>query len=232
MGIFSCLRKGIKSKANAAVDSMVDPEKELDMVILELEEERKKAIKELISYKATAKQMEQEITRYQERSESWEKKAMGAVNVGDDELAKKALAEKKRCETEIGKIRADRDEAAGYAIELNRSRKKFDVKLKMLKLRKGTMATQIAAQRSGGESVFSTDNATFEKLRRAEEKIDDEAIQAEVDAAMKGDDLASTGSLGGSELEAAGLLPAARDVDAELALAELKAKFERDKGGK
>jgi len=61
MGWFSRMKKGVKSKANAAIDKMVDPEKELDKAIMELEEQRKQAIEELISYKATAKQMEQDI---------------------------------------------------------------------------------------------------------------------------------------------------------------------------
>ena len=44
MGIFSKIKGGISSKANAALDKAIDPEKELDMAILELEEGRKKAL--------------------------------------------------------------------------------------------------------------------------------------------------------------------------------------------
>ena len=58
MGIFSRIKGGISSKANAAVDKAIDPAKELDMAILELEDGRKKAIAELISYKTTAKQLD------------------------------------------------------------------------------------------------------------------------------------------------------------------------------
>ena len=55
MGIFSRIKGGISSKANGALDRAIDPEKELDMAILELEEGRKKAMAELLSYKTTAK---------------------------------------------------------------------------------------------------------------------------------------------------------------------------------
>ncbi len=57
MGIFSKIKGGISGKANAALDKAIDPEKELDMAILELEEGRKKAMAELLSYKTTAKQL-------------------------------------------------------------------------------------------------------------------------------------------------------------------------------
>ena len=76
MGIFSRIKNGAKSKANAAIDKMVDPEKELDMAILELEEQRKDALRELLSYKTTAKQMEQDMARHKEKADAWEKKAI------------------------------------------------------------------------------------------------------------------------------------------------------------
>ena len=223
MGWFSRMKKGAKSKANAAVDKMVSPEKELDMAILELEEQRKKAIEELISYKATAKQMEQDIERAEKKSEEWEKRAMQAVKAGDDDLARKALKEKKYWQVEAVKITRDRDEAAGYAIELNRSRKKADTKLKILKLKKGTMAAQIASARSGGDSPFGHDNEVWDKFARAEEAIDAEAIEAEVDAAMDGEDV------DGSALPVAELNAATTQADADLALASLKSKMEADK---
>src|SRR4029079_8536642 len=58
MGIFSKIKGGISSKANAALDKAINPEKELEMAIMELEEGRKKAMAELLSYKTTAKTLE------------------------------------------------------------------------------------------------------------------------------------------------------------------------------
>jgi phage shock protein A len=46
MGIFSKIKQGISSKANAALDKAIDPEKEVEMAILELEDGRKKALAE------------------------------------------------------------------------------------------------------------------------------------------------------------------------------------------
>src|SRR5262249_12684769 len=91
MGIFSKIKGGISNKANAALDKAIDPEKELEMAIMELEEGRKKALAELVSYKTTVKQMDQEIEKHKARVAEWEKRAMTAVRAGDDEMAKKAL---------------------------------------------------------------------------------------------------------------------------------------------
>jgi phage shock protein A len=230
MGIFKKVKDGISSRANSALDKAIDPEKEIDMAILELEEGRKKALQELISYKATAKQMQQEIDKYQERADGWEKKAMAAVKAGDDEMAKTALKEKKAALVEVQKITRDRDEAAGYAVSLNKSRKEFETKLQILKMRKGTLATQLAAARSKGGNVFGHDDEVWDKFARAEERIDAEAIETEVDAAMRGEQAAD------AELEAK-ILAAGKDAPAlpagpDDALEKLKAKMAEEKAKK
>src|SRR4051794_37243652 len=188
MGIFSKIKNGISSKANAALDKAVDPEKELQMAILELEEGRKKALAELVTYKATAKNLDNDLEKYKTKAAEWEKRAMLAVRAGDDDAAKTALREKKNAETEYAKIERDKHEAASYAIQLNKSRKEFETKLTMLKLRKGTLATQIAVARSAGGDAFGNDTSVWDKFKAAEDRIDQEVIETEVDAAMRGED--------------------------------------------
>jgi phage shock protein A len=223
MGIFSRIKGGISSKANAALDKAINPEKELEMAILELEEGRKKALQELVTYKATAKNLENDVEKYRNKANEWERRAMMAVKAGDDEAAKTALREKKLAEQELAKIERDKHEAASYAIQLNKSRKEFETKLQMLKLRKGTLATQIAAARSAGGDAFGNDSSVWDKFQRAEDRIDQEAIETEVDAAMRGEE--AEAQLFDAKLAA---LPAAA-ADADDALAKLKDKMAADK---
>jgi phage shock protein A len=180
MGIFSRIKSGISSKANAAIDKAIDPQKEIEMAIIELEAGRKKAMTELVAYKATAKQLENDIEKHKTKAAEWERRAMLAVKAGDDEAAKTALREKRATEAEIARIDRDKHEAASYAIQLNKSRKEFETKLQMLKMRKGTLATQLAAARSGGGDAFGNDPSVWERFKVAEDRIDSEAIQTEV----------------------------------------------------
>jgi phage shock protein A len=219
MGIFSRIKGGIENK----LDKATDPEKQLDLMILELEEGRKKAMAELLAYKTTAKQLDQDIDKYKARAAEWEKRAMTAVKAGDDDAAKQALREKKNTEAELAKIIHDKHEAASYAIQLNKSRKEFETKLQMLKLRKGTLATQIAAARSGGGDAFGNDSSVWDKFQRAEDRIDQEAIETEVDAAMRGEEAETQ-----IDRKLAALSPEAPDD----ALAQLKAKMLAEKQAK
>ncbi len=226
MGLFKRLKDGISSRANAAIDKAIDPEKELELAILELEEGRRKALAELIAYKTAAKQMEQDIAKMQEKIAGWERKAMIAIKAGDDDAAKLALREKKSCEVELVKIKRDRDEAASYAIQLNKSRKEFETKLQILRLRKGTLATQLAAARSASGDAFGHDGEVWEKFERAEQRIDDDAIQTEVDAAMRGEDVMKE-----QELDAK-ILAASSETTPDDALEQLKAKMAAEKAKK
>lgn len=234
MGIFSRIKTGISSKANAAIDKAIDPAKEVEMAILELEEGRKKALAELVTYKATAKTLEADVEKFKARATEWERRAMVAIKAGDDESAKLALKEKKAAETEAVKIERDKLEATGYAVQLNKSRKEFETKLAMLKMRKGTLATQIAAARAPGGDAFGNDSSVWDRFAAAEDRIDSEAIQSEVDAAMRGEDG------GGAALEAAITGAAHRALESgtdvggghDDALAALKAKVEAQRAAK
>jgi phage shock protein A len=237
MGIFKKIKDGISSKANSALDKAIDPEKELDMKIMELEDGRKKAMQELLSYKTTAKQMDQEIEKQNARIAEWEKRAMTAVMAGNDDAAREALKQKKAAEVERGKIERDKHEAASYAIQLNKSRKEFETKLQMLKLRKGTLATQLASARSAGGDAFGNDSSVWDKFQRAEDRIDQEAIETEVDAAMRGEalegadfdrKLAASQKLAAASGGADKLLPATTDDPLE----QLKAKMAAQKAQK
>ena len=233
MGIFSRIKGGISSKANAALDKAIDPAKELDMAILELEEGRKKALAELVTYKATAKMLDADVERHKAKAAEWEKRAMTAIKVGDDESAKVALREKKAAEIEVAKITNDKHEAASYAIQLNRSRKEFETKLAVLKMRKGTLATQLTAARAANGDVFGNDQGVWDKFKQAEDRIDSEAIETEVDAAMRGEDAEAMmfDAKLKSATDSAGLLPAGPDGP-EDALSQLKAKMASDKAAK
>lgn len=234
MGIFSRIKGGISAKANAAIDKAIDPAKELDMAILELEEGRKKALAELVSYKTTAKQLDADMEKHRAKAAEWERRAMLAVKAGDDDAAKLALREKKTAEAEATKIERDKHEAASYAIQLNKSRKEFETKLQMLKMRKGTLATQLAAARSAGGDAFGNDTSVWDRFAAAEERIDAEAIATEVDAAMRGDE-ADARTFDAKLAAAAGttdLLDAPGAPEAEDALAKLKAKMAEQRAAK
>ncbi|HET9988373.1 MAG TPA: hypothetical protein VFQ65_07630, partial [Kofleriaceae bacterium] len=167
--------------------------------------------------------------KHKAKAAEWERRAINAVKVGDDEAAKIALKEKRAAELEAAKIERDKHEAASYAIQLNKSRKEFETKLQILKLRKGTLATQIAAGRSAGGDAFGNDSSVWDKFKAAEDRIDAEAIETEVDAAMRGE--IDDGMAFDQKLAAAAANPQLPPGPDD-ALSQLKEKMATDKAAK
>lgn len=224
MSILSKMKRAVGSKANAALDKALDPEKEIELLIAQLEKQRGEAVAELINFKAASNKMDGDVQALADDAARWEKRAALAVKKGDDEMAKDCLRRKKQCQAEQTQIKRDQLEAAGYANELNRSRKQVEQRLRMLKLKKGTLAAQLRSARGKGDA-FSNSAQLFEKLERAERDIDEEAIEvevaAELDSAQSADQELETAFL------KAGDEPAATSSE-EDPLALLKARMEKD----
>jgi len=221
MSLLGRIKSALSSKANAALDKAISPEKEMDMAIVELEETNLEARKELLSYKTTKKQIEQDIAACDEKLLKWEERAMDAVKLGDDALAKEALTEKRRLTMARADMVRDRNEASTYAIQLNSSRKLVETRLRILKLKKGTMAQQIAAARAGGQ-VFGDDGGVWDRMKKAEERIEEHVIAAEVDELLGMEESTSSEALAALESQT-------HQLGADSALAELKAKMDSDK---
>ena len=233
MGIFSRIKNGISNKANAALDKAISPERELEIAIAELEDGRKKALAELVSYKTTAKQLDADVEKHKAKAAEWERRAMVAIKAGDDEAAKLALREKKAAEVEAAKIERDKHEAASYAIQLNKSRKEFETKLQLLKMRKGTLATQLAVARSPGGDAFGNDTSVWDRFKEAEDRIDSEAIATEVDAAMRGEEAAEASAFDAKLAKLAGPAGLLGIPDGpDDALAKLKDKMAEQKAAR
>src|SRR5262249_22610916 len=100
MGILDRISGLIKSNLNAAIDHMSDPEKEIDQLILDMEEQVRRAQKEVRTTLANEKLQRQRVEELERSAASWEDRATRAVGAGDDALAKEALKRKAQVETE------------------------------------------------------------------------------------------------------------------------------------
>jgi phage shock protein A len=121
MGIFSKIKNGISSKANAALDKAIDPEKELEMAILELEEGRRRRQQELV--RQGHRKSSRPRWRSMGQATGVERRAMMAVRAGDDEAADCAQGEEAR-HSEYVKIERDKHELRDPA---QRASKEFEI---------------------------------------------------------------------------------------------------------
>ncbi len=184
MGIFSRLAQLIKSNINDLISKSEDPEKMLNQVVLDMNnqlvEAKKQVAASIADEKRLAKQAEQELSNAAE----WERRAMMALRAGNEELAKEALTRKKEHDT-LAQTFKDQWAKQKAAVEkLKQALRMLNDKIEEAKRKKNVLIARkkrAEAQKAIQETMSGLkDQSAFETFDRMSQKIDQ--IEAEAEA--------------------------------------------------
>lgn len=185
MGIFARLATLIKSNLNDLISRSEDPEKMLNQVVLDMQnqliEAKKQVAVSIADEKRLAKQAEQEAANAAE----WERRAMLAIKAGDDNLAKEALQRKKEHDT-LATTLKDQWSKQKHAVEsLKSALRMLNAKIEEAKRKKNVLVARkkrAEAQKAIQETMHGLkDQSAFETFDRMAGKIDQ--LEAEAEAA-------------------------------------------------
>jgi len=179
MGIFSRMSRLIKGSANAKIDKWSDPAKEIEQLILEMEQEIRKGREETAKMMATQKRAAARIGELEKQSATWSERAEQAVRAGDDDLAKQALERRMEAEERLAEAREEEKEAARYARDLQDQLKRNDARLREIKVKKGTIKAKVATNK--GVDVRAE---AFDEFERVAGKVDDAESEVEAEAEL------------------------------------------------
>jgi len=183
MSILSRLSTLIKSNVNDLIDGMQDPGKEIDQMVLDMEDSAREARGEVARCMGEEKRLKRRLEQIEGEAKGWEDKAAAAVRAGDDELAKEALRRKGASDAERAETAKSLQEQAVYVDQLAAGLKALEARVKDVKLRQGTLREKARANKKGAPTSVKT--SAFDEFERMSGKI--EAIEAE---ASIGDELA------------------------------------------
>jgi phage shock protein A len=185
MGILNRISTLIKSNLNAAVDKMTDPGKQIDQLVIEMEEQQRKARGEVQTTLALEKRHKQKAEALAKTVDEWQARAERAVTAGDDGLAKEALKRRAEVQHELDETLRLLAEQKDYGDQLTAALKALDVRVKEVKMRKETLKAQARAQKSRSDGTGPTEAFNrFDKLasdvdaKEAEVALDDELAKA------------------------------------------------------
>ncbi len=219
MGILDRISRLVSSNVNAAIDKMSDPGKEIDQLVLDMEQQLRNARQEVQSALAQEKRHRQRAEALAKSSREWEERAERAVRAGDDNLAKEALARKAQVDGEGRDATEALAQAQSDADTLATALKQLDARIGEVKARKETLKAKARASR--GKSPLGS--AALDEFDRLHGKIDAVDAEAELDeelAKLRHEDAAS--------LEAERKLDElSKNKDLDDRLAALKAKLEK-----
>jgi phage shock protein A len=175
MGIFDRMGKVISSNVNSLLDKAEDDGKLLELNLEEMAEQLKAGRQDVIAAVAAEKQLRKKADDLKGDVERWEKRAELALKSEDEALAREALRQKKRCETEYENAEKARNDQRDIALKMKDELERMEEKLEALKLRKGTIAARAQQARagSGSESLGARGGSSaFDNFRKMEEKIE------------------------------------------------------------
>jgi phage shock protein A len=199
MGIFSRLAQLIKSNLNDLISRSEDPEKMLNQVVLDMNQQLVEAKKQvavsIADEKRLAKQLEQEAQNAQE----WEKRAMMALRAGNEELAKEGLARKREHEALVTTYQEQWTKQKAAVDQLKKALRLLNDKIEEAKRKKNVLVARkkrAEAQKAIQDTMSGLrDQSAFETFDRMAQKIDQLEAEAEAQGELaeeySGDTLAN-----------------------------------------
>lgn len=184
MSIFSRLGDIINSNLNAMLERAEDPEKIARLIIQEMEDTLVEVRTSAARSIADKKTLKREVENLKRQAEEWETKAELAVEKGREDLARGALAQKRKLE-QAAEIKANQLKIVKEAIEkaesdMNKLQDKLEeakAKHKALMMRRQTAEGRIKMR--GHVADTKIDDA-LARYAHVERKVDE--LEAQVDA--------------------------------------------------
>lgn len=118
MGIFKRLKDLAFANINDAIDKAEDPEKMLEQFLRDMEEDILDAERAVAQQIASEKNLEQQVTSLKSLIDKRQEQAEKAIDAGNDELARKALQDKKDQTANLEAIQPSYDTAKKSADQL------------------------------------------------------------------------------------------------------------------
>ena len=224
MGIFKRFRDALKANINDMISRAENPEKMLNQLVIDMNEQLIDAKKTVASAIADGKRLERQINENLAKAKEWENRAMLAVKEDRDDLAKEALLQKQEFESYVVELKPQWESQHKSVEQLKGTLKSLQRKIEEAQRKKNILIAR-AKRAEAQKKIQATmgnlaDTSAFDTFDRMSERV--EKIEAEADALAELGDMTKQGDLEEEfkKLEAG-------DSAADKLLDDLKAKMKR-----
>ena len=223
MGVFSRLSDIVNSNINAMLDKAEDPEKIVRLIIQEMEDTLVEVRTNAARALADRKEVSRKKDEFASRAKEWQSKAELAIAKGRDDLARGAIAARRKAEEMIDLLDQELKAIEETVNKTNEDLEKLQAKLKearakqrSLELRRNAASDSVRISRQVHDGRIDEALARFDRYERRIDELEAEAESWSLGRARTLEDEFA-------ELEAEDA------VNAELA--ELKARVSRRSSG-
>jgi len=193
MGVFERLSRIIRSNINDLLDIAEDPEKILQQLITDMQQDLREA---KLQVAAAIREQKKLDTQYQDNlgmADVWEKRAVAAIKDGNDALAKEALKRKRDFDQLAKEFKLQFDDQAKSVQFLKGGLTELETKLAEAKRKKDILIARqkrAQAQKAITESMSGmSKNSAFAALERMENRVKNVEAHAEAIAELESEKL-------------------------------------------
>jgi phage shock protein A len=224
VGLFSRFKRTVKSNLNDMISKAENPEKMLDQLLLEMNEQLIESKKTVAASIADEKRLERVIVQNRGEAADWERKAVLAVKSGNDALAKEALLRKQEYDNAAQQYQTQWEAQHSTVEGLKGSLRQLQQKIEEAARKRNLLVARVKraeAQKRIQQTMSGlSDNSAFEVFDRMAEKVD--RIEAEAEALKE-----IESSTGADSLERQFRELEASDASGDKLLEDLKARLAR-----
>ena len=187
MGIFRRFRDALRANINDMISKAENPEKMLNQMVIDMNEQMIEAKKTVASSIADEKRMERQINENLTKAKDWENKAMLAVKAGKDDLAKEALLRKQEYDSYVLELKPQWDAQYKSVEQLKGTLKGLQRKIEEAQRKKNILIAR-AKRAEAQKKIQATlgnlgDTSAFDTFDKMADKV--EKIEAEADAMVE-----------------------------------------------
>ena len=184
MAIFERISDLVRANINDLIDKAEDPEKMIKQIIIDMEDQLRKATQSLGTAMGSLNQVKKQLSNAQEQSNVWQNKAKACLEQGNEELAKKALENKVSQDKMLAQYQEMTSSMEAQVNEINSQINILKQKIEEARSKQAMLAarSQMADAKSQmAKTLGNLDSkSAFAKMDKMEQKI--AAKEAEADA--------------------------------------------------
>lgn len=190
MGIFSRIADILKANINDLIDRAEDPEKMARQIIRELQEDVRDSVQALGKAKASENMAKRQYDTAMKTSADWELRAKAALQAGNPDMAKKALAAKVRADENAEQYRTAYEQISAQTNRLSEQVDQLKEKLREAESRQAVLIARSRMAKTQKDLAASIggfdDSSAVDKFNRLEEKVAREEAEAAAFSELSG----------------------------------------------
>jgi phage shock protein A len=190
MVIFERVSDLVRANINDLIDKAENPEKMVKQIIIDMEDQLRKATQGLGTAMGSLNQVKKQLETAQEQSNVWQSKAKTCLEQGNEDLAKQALENKVKQDKMVSQYQ---EMATSMEAQVNEIQSQIDILKQKLEEARSKQAMLVArsqmadAKSQMAKTLGNMDSkSAFAKMDKMEQKIEQKEAQANAYSEVSG----------------------------------------------